>query len=278
MGSRKTHLTIRVQARGGKFLADDIGGASVTVRDVRTGEVLVSGVTRGSSGDLVAQTFSEHKGSCTLSTPSSAQIGAASKNLVVTPNPGAAPTVNWLVADPTSSRFVAELEIEQPTQLEISTYGPLGGLQSAHQVTTTTWVVPGETGPPEPGFVIEIPGLLVQVQKPTIHTELGTLPATIPIKVNVAMMCGCPIKDGEPWLPGDFEVAAHIQKVGSRKVDVVPLTYDHKKNIAGRFVGSYKVTAHGKDKPIYYEARITAVQKSTGNSGTGLVTFFYEPS
>jgi hypothetical protein len=181
------------------------------------------------------------------------------------------------VADATSSKFVAELRLDQPRLLEISAYGSLGGLQSAHRVTTTTWVIPGQTGPSEPGFVIEIPGLLVQAQKPAIHTKLSELPATVPIQANVAMMCGCPIQDGEPWLPADFEVAAHIQRVGSRKVDVVPLIYDSKKNIAGQFTGSFTANARSQKKPVYFEATITAVQKSTGNSGTALVTFFYEP-
>jgi hypothetical protein len=38
-----TPMMIRVQAKGGKFLADDIGGAEVTVRDARTGRWLAGG-------------------------------------------------------------------------------------------------------------------------------------------------------------------------------------------------------------------------------------------
>jgi hypothetical protein len=57
-GASKTSILIRVQARGGKFLADDIGGAEVTVRDAQTGEWLGGGLAQGTdsgnlSGELV---------------------------------------------------------------------------------------------------------------------------------------------------------------------------------------------------------------------------------
>jgi len=42
-----TPMLIRVQANGGKFLADDIGGAEVTVRDARTGRWLDGGRAQG---------------------------------------------------------------------------------------------------------------------------------------------------------------------------------------------------------------------------------------
>jgi hypothetical protein len=32
-----TSITVRVQAKGGKFLANDIGGSEVTIRDAQTG-------------------------------------------------------------------------------------------------------------------------------------------------------------------------------------------------------------------------------------------------
>ena len=48
----ETRLTVRVQARGGKFLGDDIGGAVVTIRDAQTGELFATGTTAGGSGSL----------------------------------------------------------------------------------------------------------------------------------------------------------------------------------------------------------------------------------
>jgi hypothetical protein len=50
MSGIPTKLTVRVIARDGKFLGDDIGGALITVRDFHTGELLASGRTHGGSG------------------------------------------------------------------------------------------------------------------------------------------------------------------------------------------------------------------------------------
>ena len=37
---KSTAVTVYVIAVGGKFLGDDVGGAEVTIRDVRTREIL----------------------------------------------------------------------------------------------------------------------------------------------------------------------------------------------------------------------------------------------
>src|ERR1044072_4661167 len=44
-----TQIDVRVIAKGGKYLGDDIGGALVTVEDVRTGGLLARGTTSGRS-------------------------------------------------------------------------------------------------------------------------------------------------------------------------------------------------------------------------------------
>src|ERR1041384_1746361 len=46
-----TQIDVRVIAKGGKYLGDDIGGALVTVHDVRTGELLAQGTTSGGAGE-----------------------------------------------------------------------------------------------------------------------------------------------------------------------------------------------------------------------------------
>jgi len=74
----ETALTIRVQARGGKFLGDDVGGASVVVRNALTSEVLATGVTRGDSGSLA-----------------SAYQPGASLETIVTPGDHAGPGSGW---------------------------------------------------------------------------------------------------------------------------------------------------------------------------------------
>lgn len=252
MPVKTTKISVRVQARGGKFLGDDIGGAAVTIRDSRTGELLANGVTRGDSGTL-STSFAPN----------------ASRQVIVTP--GKKPTIQWVLAEPTTSVFEARLQLAHPTLLEVSAFGSLGGLQTAHRATTTQWVVPGEHVTSGPGFVVELPGLLVQVMEPPTHLALASTGVTVPLKANVAMMCGCPIATDEPWIPGDFEVFADVRPVGAARATRVPLEFNGQQ--PSIFVGSYKVR-----KVAFYEAVVSAIQKSTGNTGTGEVTFFVQAS
>jgi len=257
-----TSITVRVQAKGGKFLADDAGGAEVTIRDAQTGKWLAGGLALGTdSGNL-----------------STEYTAGASLSTIVTPPPPHTNdpyVVQWLSADSTTSGLVADLAISRPTLLEITAYGPLGGLQSAHRVTTTQWIVPGQNLNEPPGFVVEIPGLLVQVMEPATHLAIlsSTLPYTIPLQANVTMMCGCQIADGQPpnqpWVPYDFQVTAAIGQVGQPAMQLVTLTFPG--TSPSLYFGSWELPAGATG---FYQAVITAVQLSTGNTGTGTATFF----
>ncbi|MEA2603829.1 MAG: hypothetical protein QOF89_4821 [Acidobacteriota bacterium] len=250
-------ITVRVQAKGGKFLADDIGGSEVTIRDAQTGERLGGGLALGTDSGNLSTTYTSN----------------ASLSAIVTPAvlPATEPTIQWLSPDMNTSGLTAELPISRPTLLAITAFGPLGGLQSAHRVTTAQWIVPGQTLNEGPGFVVELPGLLVQVLEPATHLAILStdLPYTISLQVNVTMMCGCQIADGQPWIPSDFEVTAAIGFVGQPAAETVTLEFPGK--VPSLFTGSWKLPAGSSG---FYQAVITAVQRSTGNTGTGTVTFF----
>lgn len=247
-----TPMLIRVQANGGKFLADDIGGAEVTVRDARTGRWLEGGRVQGPDSGTLQQNY----------------VPSASRSAVVTP--GAPPLVQWLVPGPTTSGLTVHLPITQPTLLEVEVYGPLGGLQSAQRVVTYTWAVPGQPITQGPGFVVELPGLIVQVQQPPTHLEYAKAPASVSFVVNVTMMCGCPIGKGLAWIPEDFVVTAAVERIGSG-APPAPVGFRVLQD-PSIFHGSFEMR-----DPGFYQAAVTAVQKSTGNLGTGTVTFFTKP-
>lgn len=244
----KTRILVRVQAKGGKYLGDDIGGSWVTVRNSQTGELLASGVTSGDSGSI-----------------SDEYVQSASRRAIVTP--GDPSQIHWVVANPTTSHFSAELALDHPAMLEISVFGSTGGLQTAHKAVATEWAVPGN----DMVVDVEISGLLVQIVEPTTHLQLPATGGTVPLKANVAMMCGCPINYGMLWIPSDFEVSAQIRNLGSGSTAIVPLNFSTSGK-PGIFEGSYNVT-----EPGFYEATILAVQRSTGNTGAGQVTFFTQP-
>ncbi|MDJ0840360.1 MAG: hypothetical protein QNK37_27870 [Acidobacteriota bacterium] len=248
-----TKIVVRVQAKGGKFLGDDIGGAHITIRNTHTKELLASGFTAGDSGDLSTE-YSPY----------------ASQRVIMDPVLEI-PVIQWLSAKPTTSKFIAELSLQEPTLLEISARGPLAGLQTAHSVTATQWVVPGQHIE-RPGFVLELPGLIVQIMEPQTHLQVTKVGTKIPFKVKVAMMCGCPIKTGGSWPESDFDVSAQIRHVCcAHVIDRVHLTFDSED---GTFNGSYTVPEIPKNEDIYWSATVCATQYSTGNTGAGLVTFF----
>lgn len=249
-----SQLQVRVIAQGGKFLGADIGGATITVRHAQTGELLASGTLSGGSGDLWA--------------------------LMVNPMPRTEPL-------PTAGASVFTAVITASTQapipLLITATGPGAGLQSATTVSATQWVVPGLTDSNGNkvtfSCLLELPGLIVQVMQPPTHLNVQTLPQAISFEANVAMMCGCPIDnnmdtDGphtfpNPWPSEDFIVGCIVACEG-QTVDQFWLVFNSGDNIPpGRYTGSWRMTTPG-----FYTGYVYAYQISTGNIGTGTVSFF----
>ena len=249
----KTPVAVRVIAKGGKFLGDDIGGALVTIHHARTGELLASGRTRGGSGDLWA--------------------------IMIQPRARTVP-----IPAAGASVFAAEIATKEaaPVPLLITARGPGAGLQSMGVVSATQWIVPGlrEPGTRAPvtfTCLLELPGLIVQVMEPATHTNVTKLPQPVDFRVNVAMMCGCPIDDGtdtdgthtfpNPWRVEDFVVGGTIRCAGQPDQRLA-LQFDPAKS-PGRFAGRWVMKKKG-----FYECDISAYQRSTGNTGTATVSVF----
>jgi len=244
MSGTNTKVLVRVIARAGKFLGDDIGGALVAIRDARSGELLASGRTTGGSGPT--------------------------KGIMQTPRTRNQPIPT---ADPPNNNacfFEATLSLEAPRLVEISALGPLAAQQSANRVSATTWVYPGigiapldsPGGPIRPdGFLLEIPGLLVQIVSPPQHyLPYKPDPRTqIQISANVTMMCGCPINT-DPWPFGDFQVGASILHKG--KTSNIALTFDTKAPAPSQFTVNWTPGDYG-----VFEITVWAFQVSTGNTG-----------
>ena len=238
MAKKQTQITVRVIAKGGKFLGDDIDGSLITITNVQTGELLAKGYTKGGSGNTT--------------------------EIMQTPRLWSQP-----IPTDSASDFTARLDLDEPCFIEVTAYGPLGGLQSAHKVSATQWVIPGKNITGGDGFLLVMPGLLVQVLEPITHLTLTSIPSMVCIAANVTMMCGCPISPGGIWDTKDFEVGAQIRKDG-KVIDEVKLEYAGE---ASQFKGSYTVKRKG-----FYEAVVYAYQPGNGNTGMGRVTFFYMPA
>lgn len=231
-----TEIRVHPLARGGKFLGDDIGGAQVTLRDARSGEVLASGRTRGGSG-------------------SDALMTAKRSRTEPVDRQGA-------------SVFAASLQLDEPRFVDFEVYGPLGAPGAATRVTVSQWVLPGTAEPDE--VVIEVPGLNVQILDPPTHfLPAAAPPVEIPISANVTMMCGCPIDPDRPWKPDDFVVAASvIEPDGGRRTIDLRFDADAQAQAPSQFVADYTAETSG-----IYRLIVTARQKNVENTGSAQVTF-----
>jgi hypothetical protein len=243
-----TQIDVRVIAKGGKYLGDDIGGALVTIRDVHTDELLARGTTSGGSGlkNLMDICVNRSEG---------------------LPVDGA-------------SVFTVSLDLDEPRLIRVTAYGPLAAQQSANTVSLTQWVYPGKNigGANAGGFLLEIPGLVVQVLNPPTHFLPKTAPQHIEIRANVTMMCGCPI-GVSPWDPELFDVIAVIKRGEYYSVEL-PLKYDEKAphGIPSQFENKWLVPKNETGQPEIYEIIVSAFQQQTGNTGVDKATLIIPPA
>jgi hypothetical protein len=239
-----TQVDVRVIAKGGKYLGNDIGGALVTIEDVQTGELLARGTTNGGSG---VQTLMEI---------------CVTRSEVLT------------VAE--ASVFTATLDLDGPRLIRVTAYGPLAAQQSANTVSLTQWVYPGRNitgGEKGGGFLLEVPGLVVQVLNPPTHSLPAEAPKEIQIRANVTMMCGCPIGPDTDWKPEEFKVTAAIKGPDDYSVGFALKFDEHAPfGMPSQFARDWRVPKNKTSGLQIYEITVSAFQPKTGNTGVDRAT------
>jgi len=246
-----TKVCVRVKARDGKFLGDDVGGASIIIRDADTKEILAKGTTSGSSG---------------RNGPGGVMCASLRRGQPI--------------ATADASGYTVDLKLERPRRLEITAYGPLGIPRSANAVSATQWAYPGKDIVAGDGFLLEVPGLIVQIVFPSTSDPAKST-AELRIQAHVAMMCGCPIdykteasrlvcpelpNDRQPWLPNEFEVAAVIGGPDGART-TIPLQFVETAGTPGQFAGTWQ-----QPRPGAHDITVFAYQKATGNTGVHTTT------
>lgn len=218
-----TDVMIRARAKDAKFIGTSIGGAKIVVRHAETGEILDRGKTSGSTGNT--------------------------KLLMVKPQERRAK-----LTDDRSAGFSAHLNIKKPTLISIEVIAPANQRQSAVMVSKQQWVFPGDDIKGD-GIILEVPGFIVDMTTPAPHNvfEAG---ADIPVKANIMMMCGCPIKPDGLWDANDYEVSVSVYK-DDKKVKEVPLDWK-------------ETSVFGKNINLesgLYELNLKIIDNTTGNTG-----------
>lgn len=232
-----TDVTVRVISKGAKFVGTSMGGVLVTLHDVHTGELLAKGHTAGGTGDTARIMTQAHQRGAALSTPDAA-------------------------------RFEVTLDLDEPRLVEARAQGPMGQPQSANRVSATQWLVPGRDVTGGDAWLLEMPGLVVDVLAPAAHTRIGSSAGEVRLHANVTMMCGCPIAPGGLWDADEIEVRALLQRNGEPAGEV-KLSYA---GSTSQFEGRVRV-----DEPGVYKATVFAHQPANGNTGLDRVTFIVAP-
>lgn len=220
-----TDLVIRVISQGGKFVGTSMGGAEIIVRDVRSGEVLARGRTAGTTGDTARIMNGGPRGTS--------------------------------LADEAAAAFRTRIDIYEPTLVEVEAFGPLAQPQAAVRVTAQRWVVPGRVATQGDGWVLELPGLVVDLVEPAAHqrAKAGT---NITLAANVALMCGCPIEPGGTWDAARFDVRATVRR-DDLPVGEFRLSYG---GHTGYFIGEIPAEKAGA-----HVITVTAIDTKTGATG-----------
>lgn len=214
-----TKLDVLVRAGDSKFVGTGVGGMYVTVTEVGTGKLLANGRIEGDTGDT------------------SALMSKGQKR-------GHSPVTEG------TARFRSQFDLERPLRVQVSVTGPQKVPQSAQTVTTTLWMIPGQDVT-DPGLIMHIPGLIVDLVETTQEGKQLKLTA------NVTMMCGCPITEKGLWKADDFDVKAQLLRNGAG-IGETTLTFTGEENT---FSGALEAL------PGEYELLIYGMQRSATNAG-----------
>ncbi|PRD53870.1 hypothetical protein [Sphingobacterium gobiense] len=234
ISAQETRINIRAKAKDAKFIGSSLGGAHIIVRNKVNGQILAEGKTEGSTGDTK------------LIMDQLLQRGES-------------------IATPETAKFQAVLDIDEPTFVEIEVLSPINLKTSQVRATTELWVIPGKHILND-GIVLEIPGLIIDVLEPRTHAyiSLNSLASqSLPIQVNVVMMCGCSVESGGLWDADKMEIKAMVKHNGKR-MDDVTLKFASRNLFEGRI----PVTDTGN-----YEVIVYGYEEHTGNTGLDKVNY-----
>jgi hypothetical protein len=230
-----TDITVRVLSKDAKFIGTSMGGMRVTLRDSHTGEILATGLTQGGTGDT-KRLMHENGGR-------RAQL-----------------------SDPSAAKFAVTLDLAEPRLIEVEAYGPLAQPQAAHRVVSSQWVIPGRGLSGGDGWVLELPGFVVDVLAPPAHVKLAGA-SGVDMRANVVMMCGCPIEPKGLWDADKYEVQAIVSRDG-KPVTRLPMRYAGE---TSQFAVTVPVDATGT-----YDVLVYAYDTANGNTGADRTTFIVE--
>ncbi|UBB23909.1 hypothetical protein LAG73_11020 [Pseudoxanthomonas japonensis] len=233
--AERTDVEVRVLARGAKFLGGYTAPVRVVLSDADTGEILVRGQTSGSTGDT---------------------------RLIM--DAGRKPGGKVSTAD--SALFRTTLDLDGPRRVTASVTGPLGQPQAITTATSTQWILPGRHLTAGDGWLLELPGLIVDLASPVAYQWIKT-GTNVPVRAGVTMLCGCTISAQGPWRVADTEVELHVTVYGGAPRRY-PLRFDPDSGLFGADIPA--------DQPGLHELEVRAWMGPSNNAGVARTAFFVQ--
>jgi len=151
-----TKVLIRVVARDAQVIGSGVGGASVRIMNIETGETLAQGKQKGGAGDT--------------------------ERIMVQPHRRG----NALYGTPGTAFFQAEIPLDRPTRVRIDAEAPLAYPQAIQRGCKTLTLIPGKHILGE-GVVIELNGLIVNLLNPS-PTKVLKKEEEVEVKAEVKML------------------------------------------------------------------------------------------
>lgn len=228
-----TNFKITVKSRDAKFIGTAMGGARVSIIDRRTGDIIVSGVTHGDTGDTAKIMADNH-------------------------------VRNDIIHTDNAAKFEFSLEVLEPIPVTITAEAPIAQGQSLARVSEDMILIPNKDYESGNGIMLELPGFSVDILTPPAHRVIQHgIDRPVMITANVLKMCGCHLAEGSPWPPENYEVEAHIYR---NAVFVSSIKLDYAGD-PGLFQSALKIPQHGTYKII-----VTAFDPNTKEGGMDATT------
>ncbi|MEW6246190.1 MAG: hypothetical protein AB1555_05695 [Nitrospirota bacterium] len=231
-GPVPTTVLVRVVAHGSLVLGREVGGARVTITDVATGRILVTGVQQGEAGDQ----------NQIMRTP----------RLMEEPRYSSRP----------SASFSATLDLDRPTLVEISAEGPLAYPAAAQRASKTVLLIPGHDLTND-GIVLHLYGYIVQIESPTPGEPL-IAKEDVTLRASIRTLSGAPVRPHGDWDSRKMHIYGEVL-IGDRVVERLQLFHV---GLKSSFEAPFFVPLP-TDAPDGITLRVIAADPSSGNFGMG---------
>lgn len=235
-----TEIVVRVVAHGAMVMGDAVGGARITITDVATGRLLVTGIQTGEAGDQ--------------------------NQIMRTPRL----MEELQYSSPPSGAFRTTLALDHPTLVEISAQGPLAHPAAMQRVSTTVLLFPGHDLRGD-GIVLSLNGYIVHIESPPPGQPLMAKD-DVKVKASVRTLSGSFVQPHGDWDSRKVEIYGEVL-IGDRVIDRLQMFYAGSQSF---FEAPFFVPLPA-DAPNGITVRVVAADGSRGNFGMGEAHYPVQP-